>query len=383
MRFIDEFRNSAAGQGLAARIREKKTPPVNLMEVCGTHTVAIFKNGIRQLLPEEVNLLSGPGCPVCVTPNADIDKAIAIAQNAGVILITFGDMMKVPGSYSSLHQVKAAGADIRVVYSVLDALRVAEDNPRKSVVFFGVGFETTSPTTASAILEAERLGIDNFFFLSVHKLIPPAMRALLDSDEVHIDGFICPGHVSTIIGSAPYEFIPREYGIPCVVAGFEPLDMLQAIDMLLEQLAAEEPRVDIQYRRAVCKEGNPIALKYLSMVFEVKDACWRGIGVIPESGLRLSEQYRRLDAEYAFEIAPRPPREAVGCRCGDILRGVSTPPECRLFAKACTPEHPVGPCMVSTEGTCSAWYLYREEDEALNNQESGNEQHAVLNQLKE
>lgn len=365
MKFIDEFRNSAAGQGLAVRIQARKTRPVNLMEVCGTHTVAIFKHGIRQFLPEKVNLLSGPGCPVCVTPNADIDKAIALAENDRVILATFGDMMKVPGSYSSLHQVKAAGADIRVVYSILDALKTAEDNPGKSVVFFGVGFETTAPTTASAILEAEQLGIDNFFFLSVHKVIPPAMRALLASDEVHIDGFICPGHVSTIIGSQPYEFIPREYGIPCVIAGFEPLDILQAIDMLLEQVSTGEPRVDIQYSRAVRKEGNPIALKYLSTVFEVTDTCWRGIGIIPRSGLKLCQQYQRFDAEQAFKIVTRPPKEAAGCRCGDILRGVSTPPECCLFAKVCTPEHPVGSCMVSTEGTCAAWYLYRDQVNAL------------------
>lgn len=361
MRFIDEFRNSAAGQALAVRIQEKKVRPANLMEVCGTHTVAIFKHGIRQFLPEKVSMLSGPGCPVCVTPNADIDKAIALAQNGGVILVTFGDMMKVPGSYSSLHQVRAIGADIRVVYSVLDALKLAEDNPGKSVVFFGVGFETTAPTTASAIVAAERLGLDNFFLLSVHKLIPPAMRALLASDEVHIDGFLCPGHVSTIIGSQPYEFIPREYGIPCVIAGFEPLDILQAIDMLLEQISAEEARVDIQYRRAVRQEGNPVALKCLSTVFEVTDAGWRGIGIIPGSGLKLGQQFRRFDAECAFKIVTRPPKEAANCRCGDILRGVSTPWECHLFAKACTPEHPVGPCMVSTEGTCSAWYLYGEE----------------------
>ena len=365
MRFINEFRNSAAGQGLAGRIQGKKVRPVNLMEVCGTHTVAIFKHGIRQFLPEKVNLLSGPGCPVCVTPNADIDKAITLTQNTEIILATFGDMMKVPGSYSSFQQVKAAGADIRVVYSVLDALRIAEDNPGKSVVFFGVGFETTAPTTASAIIEAERLGIDNFFLLPVHKLIPPAMKVLLDTDEVHIDGFICPGHVSTIIGSQPYEFIPREYGIPCVVAGFEPLDILQAIDMLLEQVVAEESRVDIQYRRAVRKEGNPVALEYLSMVFEVTESTWRGIGVIPKSGLRLAQQYKRFDAECAFKIVLRPPKEAKGCRCGDILRGVCTPPECRLFAKGCVPEHPVGPCMVSSEGTCSAWYLYGEEGKAL------------------
>lgn len=365
MRFIDEFRNSATGQRLAARIKERKMRPVNLMEVCGTHTVAIFKHGIRHFLPDNVNMLSGPGCPVCVTPNVDIDKAIALAQSPDVILITFGDMMKVPGSYSSLHQVRGIGADIRVVYSVLDALRIAQDNPRKSVVFFGVGFETTAPTTASAVLEAEQLGIDNFYLLSVHKLIPPAMGALLDADEVHIDGFICPGHVSTIIGSQPYEFIPQEYGIPCVITGFEPLDILQAIDMLLEQLSGKEPRVDIQYRRAVRKEGNPIALKYLSTVFEINDAGWRGIGVIPKSGLKLGQQYKRFDAECALKVVIKPPKEAAGCRCGDILRGVSTPHECRLFTKACTPEHPVGPCMVSTEGTCSAWYLYGDEGKVL------------------
>ena len=365
MRFIDEFRNSAVAHGLAVRIREKQVRPVNLMEVCGTHTVAIFKHGIRQFLPEKVSLLSGPGCPVCVTPNADIDKAIALAQNGGVILTTFGDMMTVPGSYSSLHQANAAGADIRVVYSVLDALRIAQDNPHRSVVFLGVGFETTAPTTASAILEAERLGIENFFFLSVHKLIPPAMRALLDSDGVRIDGFICPGHVSTIIGSHPYEFIAKEYGIPCVIAGFEPLDILQAIDMLLVQVTTQEARVDIQYRRAVRKEGNPLALRYMDKVFEVTKSTWRGIGPIPGSGLRLRQGYERFDAESAFQIVTRPPREAKGCRCGEILRGVCIPSDCRLFAKACTPEHPVGPCMVSTEGTCSAWYLYGQEDKAL------------------
>jgi hydrogenase expression/formation protein HypD len=335
------------------------------MEVCGTHTVAIFKNGIQQLLPEEVNLLSGPGCPVCVTSNADIDKAIALAQNDGIILATFGDMMKVPGSYSSLHQVRAVGADIRVVYSVLDALSMAEDNPARSVVFFGVGFETTAPTTASAIIEAERRGIENFFFLSVHKVIPPAMRALLNSDEVHIDGFICPGHVSTIIGSLPYEFISREYGVPCVIAGFEPLDILQAIDMLLEQIISREPQVSIQYRRAVRKEGNPIALKYLSTVFQVTESCWRGIGIIPDTGLQIAQQYERFDAEKVFNIITRPPKEAPGCRCGDVLRGAATPVECGLFARGCTPGHPVGPCMVSTEGTCSAWYLYGREGKAV------------------
>jgi len=364
VRFVDEFRDSTTAKLLTERIREKSRQidrSVNLMEVCGTHTVAIFRHGIRQVLPTGVKMLSGPGCPVCVTPNADIDRAIAIAQESGVILTTFGDMMRVPGSYSSLRQAKTEGADVRVVYSVMDAMKIAEDNPRRPVVFFAVGFETTAPTTASMIVEAERLGTNNLFFLSVHKVIPPAMRALLASDEVHIDGFVCPGHVSTIIGSRPYEFILTEYGIPCVIAGFEPLDILQAIDMLLEQIMAGEPRVGIQYSRAVREEGNVKALEYLSTAFETTDAGWRGIGIIPETGLKLRQQYRQFDAEDAFRVTLRPPKEEPDCRCGDILRGVSTPQECSLFTSTCTPEHPVGPCMVSTEGTCSAWYLYGRE----------------------
>ena len=358
VRYIDEFRNSAAARALVTSLERRANRPVNLMEVCGTHTVSLFKHGIRQMLPPNVNMLSGPGCPVCVTPNGDIDKAIALAQTPGVILVTFGDMMKVPGSYSSLSMARAEGADVRVVYSTLDALQIARANPSRTVAFFGVGFETTSPTTASAILEAQRQGIDNFFFLCVHKLIPPAMRALLDAEEVRIDGFMCPGHVSTVIGSAPYEFIPRDYSIPCVIAGFEPLDILQALDMLLAQLATGKAKVEIGYRRAVRLEGNPLALKQVETVFEVADAAWRGIGVIPGSGLRLREPFRALDAEMAFQIRTRPHREAKGCRCGDILRGAIRPPDCPLFGKVCLPEHPVGPCMVSSEGTCSAWYLY-------------------------
>ena len=363
MKYLDEFRNSEVARALVESLRRRTARPVSLMEVCGTHTVSIFKHGLRGLLPENVTMLSGPGCPVCVTPNAEIDKAIALARMPQVILTTFGDMMKVPGSYASLNQAKAEGADVRVVYSALDALKIARNNLERSVVFFGVGFETTAPTTAASILEAQRMGLGNFFFLSVHKVVPPAMKALLDSGEVRIDGFLCPGHVSTIIGSAPYEFIAQQYGIPCVIGGFEPLDILQALDMLLAQIVAGEARVEVQYRRAVHREGNPVALKHMNSVFEAADAVWRGLGTIPGSGLRLRPQFKAIDAGSAFKVTTRPPKEAKGCRCGDVLRGAIRPADCSLFGRACIPEHPIGPCMVSSEGTCSAWYLYGGERE--------------------
>jgi hydrogenase expression/formation protein HypD len=358
LKLVDEFRDSRIAKQLAKRLQERNIHPVNLMEVCGTHTVAIFKHGIRQILPQNVKLISGPGCPVCVTPNDDIDKAIALTRDKSVILTTFGDMMKVPGSNTSFQHVKAMGADIRVVYSVLNALKIAEDNPARKVVFFGVGFETTTPTIAAAILEAERRQMDNFFLICAHKLVPPAMRALLNSDDVKIDGFICPGHVSAIIGSRPYEFIAAEYGIPCVIAGFEPIDIMQAIDMILDQLAGGKSQIEIQYRRAVSTEGNVVALSYLNRVFEVTDAYWRGIGVIPETGLKLRPEYKRFNAEDVFEIKLGRRPKTDRCQCGDILRGILDPPSCSFFGKTCTPEHPVGPCMVSSEGSCSAWYHY-------------------------
>jgi len=358
VRYVQEFHDAAAARGLVAAIERITSRSLNLMEVCGTHTVAIFRHGIRQLLPPPLSMLSGPGCPVCVTTNADIDKAIALAEQAGVTLATFGDMMKVPGSYQSLQQVKADGSDVRVVYSPRDAVCMARDNPRRPVVFLAVGFETTAPTIAAALLEAEALGLKNFYLISVHKLIPPAMRALLTAGEVRIDGFICPGHVSVVIGSQPYQFIPQQYGVPCVITGFEPLDVLQGIEMLLRQIADGRAEVEIQYRRGVRPEGNPLARELVSRVFETSDADWRGLGCIPGSGLKLRPEYRRFDAEEAFAISPPPTKEHKGCLCGDILRGVKTPPECPLFAKACTPERPVGPCMVSSEGTCAGWYQY-------------------------
>ena len=360
MKFISEYRDAEVGKRLVARIRQRSTRPARLMEFCGGHTVSIAKHGIRQLLPSTIEMLSGPGCPVCVTANADLDKAIALTWLPDVIVATFGDMIKVPASRSSLQQAKAEGGDVRIVYSTQDALEIAQHNPSKSVVFIGIGFETTAPTVAASVLQAEQQGIDNYYVLSQHKLCPPVIKALLDSGEVKLDGIVCPGHVSAVIGSYPYEFIPRGYGIACVVAGFEPLDILLCVDMLVAQIESGEPKVEIAYRRGVKPEGNKVALELMYKVFEVCDGNWRGIGVVPESGLRLKEEYRHYDAEHAFQIAPGEPVEPKGCICGDILRGVKTPLECKLFRAVCNPEHPVGPCMVSSEGSCAAYYQYGE-----------------------
>jgi len=358
MRFIDEFRNAELAKVVIERIHRRSKRHIRLMEFCGGHTVTILKHGIRQLLPPTVEMLSGPGCPVCVTANADLDKAIALAREPGVIITTFGDMLKVPGSYSSLQKVRADGAAVKVVYSTLDALQIAKENPEKAVVFIGIGFETTAPTIAASILQAEEEGIKNYYVLSMHKLCPPVIKALLDSGEVKLDGLICPGHVSAIIGSHPWEFAARDYGIGCVVSGFEPLDVLQSVEMLVEQLEKGEPKVEIAYRRGVRPEGNLRAQELMNAVFELSPANWRGIGVVPESGLRLRKEYQRFDAELSFDIDPGPPLEPKGCLCGDVLRGVKTPIDCKLFGGACTPEHPVGPCMVSSEGSCASYYHY-------------------------
>ena len=358
MRFIDEFRNAELAKVVIERIHRRSKRHIRLMEFCGGHTVTILKHGIRQLLPPTVEMLSGPGCPVCVTANADLDKTIALAREPGVIITTFGDMLKVPGSYSSLQKVRADGAAVKVVYSTLDALQIAKENPEKAVVFIGIGFETTAPTIAASILQAEEEGIKNYYVLSMHKLCPPVIKALLDSGEVKLDGLICPGHVSAIIGSHPWEFAARDYGIGCVVSGFEPLDVLQSVEMLVEQLEKGEPKVEIAYRRGVRPEGNLRAQELMNAVFELSPANWRGIGVVPESGLRLRKEYQRFDAELSFDIDPGPPLEPKGCLCGDVLRGVKTPIDCKLFGGACTPEHPVGPCMVSSEGSCASYYHY-------------------------
>ncbi len=358
MRFAKEFRDPELAGKLIERIHRRSTKPTRLMEFCGGHTVAIFKHGIRQLLPRNIEMLSGPGCPVCVTATPDLDKAIGLAQLPGVIVASFGDMIRVPGSHSSLQVAKAEGADVRVVYSAQDALAIARENPAKSVVFIVVGFETTAPTIAASILQAEQEGIRNYYVLSLHKICPPIMKSILDLGEVRLNGIICPGHVSAIIGSRPYDFIAQDYRIACVVSGFEPLDILLCVDMLVEQVERDDYKVEIAYRRGVKPEGNQYAIRLMETVFEVGDANWRGIGTVPASGLSLRAEYRRFDAGSKFYVDVGPAREPRGCLCGSILRGVGTPLDCKLFRKACTPEHPVGPCMVSSEGSCATYYEY-------------------------
>jgi hydrogenase expression/formation protein HypD len=362
LKFVNEYRDPELGKKLLERIHRRSRKHTRLMEFCGGHTVAIFKHGLRQLLPDNIEMLSGPGCPVCVTSIADLDKAIALARLPDVIMTSFGDMVRVPGSRSSLQQAKAEGADVRIVYSAQDALATARENPDKHVIFIGIGFETTAPTVAASMLQAEEEGINNYYVLSLHKICPPIMKALLDLGEVRLNGIICPGHVSSIIGAYPYQFIADEYGIACAVSGFEPLDMLLAVDMLVNQIETEQPRVEIAYRRGVKPEGNIQAIHLMETVFEVADADWRGIGVVPSSGLRPRPKYEKYDAEKEFEIEPGPAEEPKGCICGSILRGVSTPRDCRLFGTKCTPESPVGPCMVSAEGTCATYYQYSESD---------------------
>jgi hydrogenase expression/formation protein HypD len=358
LKYITEFRRPELGERLVSQIKLRSKKRARFMEFCGGHTVTIFRYGIRQLLPPTIEMVSGPGCPICVTANADLDRAIALAKVPGVIIATFGDMLKVPGSYSSLEKAKAEGAEVHTVYSAMDALDIAQANPKKSVVFLGIGFETTAPTIAASILQAEERGLGNYYVLSLHKVCPPVIKALLDSGEVELQGLVCPGHVSAVIGSHPWDFIASEYNIPCVISGFEPLDILQCVEMLVEQVEAGQARVEIAYKRGVKPEGNQVALKLMEEVFEPSPARWRGMGEIAGSGLKLKEEYKRFDAEIAFDIQTAPAVEHKGCICGEVLRGVRTPADCKLFAKACTPENPVGPCMVSAEGSCSAYYLY-------------------------
>jgi hydrogenase expression/formation protein HypD len=339
-------------------LMDKIGRPVKLMEVCGTHTVAIFRHGIRDVIPKSIKLLSGPGCPVCVTPIKDVDIAIAISRIEGCILSTFGDMMRVPGHKQSLYHAQAEGANIRIVYSPMDALKLAAENRDKNVIFFATGFETTSPSIAGTLFEAENLGIKNFSIYSAHKIVPPALKALLDSPDLKIDGFILPGHVSAIIGVKPYEFIASDYRIPSVVTGFEAQDILDAIMILLEQIVSGRPSVEIQYTRVVKREGNPKAMALINQFFEPCDANWRGIGVIPGSGLKLREEKSRWDVTKIMTFDVPDAQEPKGCQCGLVLRGVKIPTDCKLFGKACTPEHPVGACMVSTEGSCAAYYKY-------------------------
>ncbi|MGQ9598892.1 MAG: hydrogenase formation protein HypD [Anaerolineae bacterium] len=358
MKYIDEFRDPALARRLLARIEVRSTRRVRLMEFCGGHTHAILRYGLRTLLPPTVELRSGPGCPVCVTANQELDRAIALSQIPGLILTTFGDMVRVPGSDRSLQDARAAGADVRIVYSTLDALQIARDNPARSVVFLGVGFETTAPTVAAAVLQAAAEDLRNFSILSFHKLTPPATRAILDSGEVALDGIIGPGHVTTIIGSDAWEFLPTDYRVPVAVAGFEPLDILRAVADLVDRIEEGHPEVVNCYTRSVSRQGNRRALEIMAQVFEVGAAEWRGLGPVPASGLSIRPEFAEFDAARRFEVHPSPTREPKGCRCGDVLRGAMTPPECPLFGAACTPARPVGPCMVSAEGACAAYYQF-------------------------
>jgi hydrogenase expression/formation protein HypD len=343
---------------LINKLYVKINRPINLMEVCGTHTVAIFKHGIRSVLPEGIRLLSGPGCPVCVTSIKDIDKAISIAMHPDVIFTTFGDMIRVPGSSRSLGEAKSEGADIRVVYSPLDCLKIALDNAKKKVVFFSAGFETTTPSVAGTISEAERQGIENFYIYSVNKLVPPALDALLQSDDVNIDGFILPGHVSTVIGTHPYEFIAEKYKKPCVVTGFGAEDILGGIAMILNQISECRSVVEIQYKSVVTESGNQKAVDFINRYFDPCDSYWRGIGILSLSGLKVKDEYKHRDAEILFKIDVPDSVEPKGCQCGLVLRGIKMPLDCPLFGKVCTPDKPVGACMVSAEGSCAAYYKY-------------------------
>lgn len=331
---------------------------VRLMEICGTHTVAIFRSGLRQLLPANIQLISGPGCPVCVTANEDIDRAVWLAQQSGVIITTFGDLLRVPGSSSSLHEERSKGADVRIVYATFDALQIARENPDQQVVFLGIGFETTAPTVAAAVHKAAEEGLQNFSVFSAHKLLPPAMKALLEAEDLSLDGFICPGHVSTVIGAHAYQEVATKYHMPCVITGFEPLDLLQGITMLVDQIAQDQAEVAVQYKRAVSLEGNLAARKMMDEIFAAADSTWRGLGEIPASGLKLRPEWQDYDATVRFAMPDIRVKEHAGCRCGEVLRGVMTPPQCGLFRKTCTPQHPMGPCMVSGEGTCGAYYRY-------------------------
>lgn len=358
MRYVDEFRDKRLIDTMARKIRRAASGGSRahtFMEVCGTHTMSICRSGLRALLPDNVRLVSGPGCPVCVTPNSYIDKAIAYSRLNDVIITTFGDMFRVPGSNSSLEKERALGGNIVMVYSTEDALEIAGKNPSKPVIFLGIGFETTAPTVAEAILEAKRKRLKNFFVYSGHKTMPGPLKALASDRSIAVDGFLLPGHVSAVIGSRPYGFLAARFGKRCVVSGFEPLDIMQSILMLLKQ---RKPQVEIQYTRLVKPGGNPTARKIMREVFEETDSTWRGIGGIKKSGLRIRKKYSAFDAEANFEVKVRESKENALCICGDVLKGIREPEECALFAGSCKPEHPVGACMVSSEGACAAWYKY-------------------------
>ena len=366
MRYMDEFRDREKArilireiEGLVRTIDVAKRRPVHIMEVCGGHTHSIFRYGIQGMLPKEIELVHGPGCPVCVLPMGRVDDCVAIASRPEVILATFGDAMRVPGSKKSLLQAKADGVDVRMVYSPMDALALAQRNPDREVVFFAIGFETTMPSTALTILQAEKDGITNFSVFCNHITIVPTIKAILDSPDLHLDGFLGPGHVSMVIGTAPYKFIATFYRRPLVVAGFEPLDILQSIWMVLKQIKEGRAEIENQYARIVPDEGNSPALQAVSRVYELREFFeWRGLGSIDHSGVKLRDTYARFDAERKFAIANVKIADPKSCQCGEVLKGVIKPWQCKVFGSACTPETPLGALMVSSEGACAAYYQY-------------------------
>ena len=358
MKCADEFRDPAISQGLLKEIRRHLSKPIRIMEVCGTHTTSIFRHGIRSLLPEEITLLSGPGCPVCVTPAGQIESFIAASHLPDTILATFGDLIRVPGSSSSLATARSQGAQVEIVYSPMDALNLARENPAKNTIFPAVGFETTTPTIAATILQANALKFDNFFIISAAKTMPEALDLLLSDPDLQVDALLCPGHVSAITGIEFYKPLVEKYGLCCAVAGFEPADILAGILSLIQQFQKEAPEVANCYPRAVTTAGNLRARQLVDQVFTQADSEWRGLGVIQGSGLKLKERYVSFDAINHFAIPTTHAEEPRGCRCGDVLKGRFTPPQCLLYGKKCTPMQPVGPCMVSHEGSCAAYYRY-------------------------
>jgi hydrogenase expression/formation protein HypD len=359
VKYLEEFQNPDLARRLLDDIRATVTRPWAMMEVCGGQTHSIIRHGIDQLLPEEIELIHGPGCPVCVTPLEVIDKALEIASRQGVIFCSFGDMLRVPGTGRDLFQVRAAGGDVRVVYSPLDALRIAQDNPDRQVVFFGIGFETTAPPNAMTVHQARRLGIRNFSLLVSHVRVPPAIEAIMQSPDCRVDAFLAAGHVCSVMGTREYPGLAERFGVPIVVTGFEPLDILEGVRRTVRQLERGAHTVENAYPRAVRDEGNPAARAMLADVFEVTDRAWRGIGVIPGSGWRLSAAYREFDAEHRFSVGDITTCEPAECRSGEVLQGLLKPHQCEAFGTLCTPRSPLGATMVSSEGACAAYYLYR------------------------
>ena len=359
MKYLDEYRDARAVKNLSRQIHGLTTREWTIMEICGGQTHSILKHGLEELLPAELTIVHGPGCPVCVTPLEMIDKAIAIAQQPEVIFTSFGDMLRVPGSRLDLLAVKAAGGEIRMVYSPLDAVKIAENNPAKKVVFFAIGFETTAPANAMAVLEAKRKQLKNFSILSAQVLVPPAIEAILSSKNSRVQGFLTAGHVCTIMGYNEYIPLADKYKVPMVVTGFEPVDIMEGIYLAVKQLQENRHVVENQYRRVVKQGGNPAARKMMQEVFEVTDRNWRGIGQIPGSGLKLRSAYADFDAELLFKVQSIDTAESSECMAGEVLQGLKKPPDCTLFGKICTPEHPVGAPMVSSEGACAAYFRYR------------------------